>query len=111
VKRATLNELVDYISTPGINCLTDAIYPEIISMVSYNIFRPLPSLNDKQTTETDEEDEPTLEVSWPHLSIVYEFFLRFLESPDFQPNIGKKYIDQRFVIFVSVFINQSISNK
>lgn len=33
--------------------------------------------------------------------LVYEFFLRFLESPDFQPNIAKKYIDQRFVMQVS----------
>ena len=31
------------------------------------------------------------------LQIVYEFFLRFLESPDFQPGIAKKYIDQKFV--------------
>lgn len=32
--------------------------------------------------------------------LVYEFFLRFLESPDFQPNIAKKYIDQKFVMQV-----------
>lgn len=32
---------------------------------------------------------------------MYEFFLRFLESPDFQPNIAKKYIDQKFVLSVS----------
>lgn len=35
------------------------------------------------------------------LQLVYEFFLRFLESPDFQPNIAKKYIDQKFVMQVS----------
>ena len=29
--------------------------------------------------------------------LVYEFFLRFLESPDFQPSIAKRYIDQKFV--------------
>ncbi|TKC40219.1 hypothetical protein EI555_003216 [Monodon monoceros] len=29
--------------------------------------------------------------------MVYEFFLRFLESPDFQPSIAKRYIDQKFV--------------
>lgn len=32
--------------------------------------------------------------------LVYEFFLRFLESPDFQPNVAKKYIDQKFVLSV-----------
>ncbi len=32
------------------------------------------------------------------MQLVYEFFLRFLESPDFQPSIGKKVIDQKFVL-------------
>uniref|UniRef100_A0A3Q2IDT8 Protein phosphatase 2 regulatory subunit B'alpha n=1 Tax=Equus caballus TaxID=9796 RepID=A0A3Q2IDT8_HORSE len=33
----------------------------------------------------------------PSSKLVYEFFLRFLESPDFQPSIAKRYIDQKFV--------------
>ena len=33
-----------------------------------------------------------------YFQLVYEFFLRFLESPDFQPSIGKKVIDQKFVL-------------
>lgn len=37
---------------------------------------------------------------WTFFQLVYEFFLRFLESPDFQPNIAKKYIDQKFVLQV-----------
>jgi serine/threonine-protein phosphatase 2A regulatory subunit B' len=97
IKRACLNEIVDYISVTK-SCLTEPVYPEIIAMVSFNIFRTLPAISDKSTSETDqEEDEPTYEASWPHLQVVYEFFLRFLESPEFQPNTGKKYIDQRFV--------------
>uniref|UniRef100_A0A8C7XL60 Serine/threonine protein phosphatase 2A regulatory subunit n=1 Tax=Oryzias sinensis TaxID=183150 RepID=A0A8C7XL60_9TELE len=61
VKRAGLNEMVEYI-THNSEVLTEAIYPEAVIM------------------------------------LVYEFFLRFLESPDFQPNIAKKYIDQKFVL-------------
>ncbi|XP_016116714.1 serine/threonine-protein phosphatase 2A 56 kDa regulatory subunit alpha isoform-like [Sinocyclocheilus grahami] len=30
--------------------------------------------------------------------LVYEFFLRFLENPDFQPSTAKRYIDQKFVL-------------
>ena len=45
-----------------------------------------------------EEDEPTLEAAWPHLQLVYEFFLRVLESPDFQPSLVKRHIDQKFVL-------------
>lgn len=33
--------------------------------------------------------------------LVYEFFLRFLESPDFQPSMAKRYVDQKFVLQVS----------
>ena len=47
-----------------------------------------------------EEDEPNLEAAWPHLQLVYEVFLRFLENPDFQPPIAKKYIDHKFVMQV-----------
>jgi serine/threonine-protein phosphatase 2A regulatory subunit B' len=45
-----------------------------------------------------EEDEPALETSWPHLQLVYEVFLRFIESQEFNPQIARKYIDQTFVI-------------
>ena len=101
IKRACLNEIIDYISVTK-SCLSEAVYPEIIAMVSFNIFRTLPAITDKSGNDTDqEEDEPTYEASWPHLQIVYEFFLRFLESPEFQPNTGKKYIDQRFVSSVN----------
>ncbi|XP_052273570.1 serine/threonine-protein phosphatase 2A 56 kDa regulatory subunit epsilon isoform-like isoform X2 [Dreissena polymorpha] len=95
VKRACLNELVDYITaTRGV--LAEPVYPEIVRMIACNIFRTLPP-NDNPEFDP-EEDEPTLEASWPHLQIVYEFFLRFLESPDFQPSHAKKFIDQKFVL-------------
>lgn len=59
------------------------------------------------------------------LQLVYDFFLRFLENPDFQSSIAKRYIEQKFVLQVrhiappdpsgssqrhqhtSVFINQN----
>ena len=47
-----------------------------------------------------EEDEPVFEVAWPHLQVVYEFFLRFIESPDFNTNIAKQFIDHQFVLNV-----------
>ncbi|KAA0188520.1 hypothetical protein HAZT_HAZT010041 [Hyalella azteca] len=96
-KRSTLNELVDYI-TAGRGVLTEPVYPEIIAMIACNLFRTLPPSDNPDFDP--EEDDPTLEASWPHLQLVYEFFLRFLESPDFQPAIGKKVIDQKFVLQV-----------
>uniref|UniRef100_A0A671NM19 Serine/threonine protein phosphatase 2A regulatory subunit n=1 Tax=Sinocyclocheilus anshuiensis TaxID=1608454 RepID=A0A671NM19_9TELE len=94
-KRSSLNELVDYV-TLSRGYLTEQTYPEVVKMVSCNIFRTLPP---SDSNEFDpEEDEPTLEASWPHLQLVYEFFIRFLESQEFQPSVAKKYIDQKFVL-------------
>uniref|UniRef100_A0A8C5HJ50 Serine/threonine protein phosphatase 2A regulatory subunit n=1 Tax=Gouania willdenowi TaxID=441366 RepID=A0A8C5HJ50_GOUWI len=98
VKRAALSEMVEYI-THNRNVVTEPIYPEVVHMFAVNMFRTLPPSSNPTGAEFDpEEDEPTLEAAWPHLQLVYEFFLRFLESPDFQPNIAKKYIDLRFVM-------------
>mgnify|MGYP001795490328 CR=1 len=69
---------------------------------SVNLFRTLPPSTNPSGAEFDpEEDEPTLEAAWPHLQLVYEFFLRFLESPDFQPTMAKRFIEQKFVTLVS----------
>ncbi|KAI3364200.1 hypothetical protein L3Q82_011014 [Scortum barcoo] len=147
IKRATLNELVDYVSTNR-GVLVESAYPEITDMhlenklymqspkqqqqpfipqglnrtetwvelkqrsaprepgvcatdgllkeISTNIFRTLPPSDNPDFDP--EEDEPTLEASWPHIQLVYEFLLRFLENPDFQPSIAKRYIDQKFVL-------------
>uniref|UniRef100_A0AAQ4PT02 Serine/threonine protein phosphatase 2A regulatory subunit n=1 Tax=Gasterosteus aculeatus aculeatus TaxID=481459 RepID=A0AAQ4PT02_GASAC len=95
IKRAALNELVESVATSR-GVLIEPLYPEAIKMISVNIFRTLPP---SENPEFDpEEDEPTLEASWPHLQLVYEFFLRFLESPDFQPSMAKRYVDQKFVL-------------
>jgi len=98
VKRAALHEMVEYVTTNR-NVLTEAVYPEIVAMFSVNLFRALPPSTNPNGAEFDpEEDEPTLEAAWPHLQLVYEFFLRVLESPDFQPSLVKRHIDQKFVL-------------
>lgn len=98
VKRSALHEMVEYVTTNR-SVLTESVYPEIVTMFSVNLFRTLPPSTNPNGAEFDpEEDEPTLEAAWPHLQLVYEFFLRVLESPDFQPSLVKKYIDQKFVL-------------
>jgi len=97
VKRAALHEMVEYV-TNNRGVLTESVYPEIVVMFSVNLFRALPPSTNPNGAEFDpEEDEPTLEAAWPHLQLVYEFFLRCLESQDFQPSLVKKHIDQKFV--------------
>ncbi|XP_017113718.1 serine/threonine-protein phosphatase 2A 56 kDa regulatory subunit gamma isoform isoform X1 [Drosophila elegans] len=98
VKRAALHEMVDFLTNQN-GVITEIIYPEAINMFAVNLFRTLPPSSNPNGAEFDpEEDEPTLESSWPHLQLVYELFLRFLESPDFQPNMAKRFIDHQFVL-------------
>lgn len=118
IKSQTLHEMLEYITSQR-GVITESIYPEVVSMVSRfaclkhlaastktfsmqfatNLFRSIPpQVNPTGDAFDPEEDEPVLELAWPHLQIVYEFFLRFVESPDFNTNIGKRHIDQSFVL-------------
>lgn len=98
IKAQTLHEMLDYITSQR-GVITEAIYPEVVQMFSTNLFRSIPPpVNPAGDAFDPEEDEPVLELAWPHLQIVYEFFLRFVESPDFNTNMAKKYIDQHFVL-------------
>uniref|UniRef100_A0A8D0HW37 Serine/threonine protein phosphatase 2A regulatory subunit n=1 Tax=Sphenodon punctatus TaxID=8508 RepID=A0A8D0HW37_SPHPU len=77
IKRAALNELVECVATNR-GILIEPVYPEIIKMVR--------------------GQGSQLGFLCPQL--VYEFFLRFLESPDFQPSVAKRYVDQKFVLML-----------
>jgi serine/threonine-protein phosphatase 2A regulatory subunit B' len=39
-----------------------------------------------------------MEAAWPHLQVVYEFFLRFIESQDLNVAAAKPYVDPKFVL-------------
>lgn len=76
-----------------------------------NLFRTLPPSSNPNGAEFDpEEDEPTLEAAWPHLQLVYEFFLRwvFLSSHVLnvqQPGSSSRTLNirkQRFFLFFSL---------
>merc|ERR1719359_1113987 len=67
-------------------------------MVGSNIFRALTSTRSLEALYDPEDEEPTLESAWPHLQIVYEFFLRFVVSNDVDPKLAKRFVDQNFVL-------------
>jgi len=96
VKRQQLLELVEYIGKNK-NIYTDPVLTEIACMVAKNLFRTLPPKVHKQDVNEGEED-PVLEASWPHLQIVYEFFLRFIVSSDVEIKVLKKYITKPFIL-------------
>jgi len=98
LKRLNLLEIMDYINqTKGV--FNEATFPYITNMISANLFRGLAPNNQPAHVQYDpEEDEPVLEVSWPHLQYVYEFLLRFVVSNETDPKVVKKYIDTSFLV-------------
>ncbi|XP_057509111.1 serine/threonine protein phosphatase 2A 59 kDa regulatory subunit B' gamma isoform-like isoform X1 [Actinidia eriantha] len=100
IKRQTLLELVDYISSIN-SKFNEVTMQEITLMVSTNLFRTLPSSNhdNKLPDMYDaEEEEPTMEPSWSHLQIVYEFLHRFVASSEMDAKLAKRYVDHSFVL-------------
>jgi len=97
IKRQQLLELVEFIGKSNKNVYTDEVLSEIITMVSTNLFRTLPPAVHANAIEAEEED-PVFEPCWPHLQIVYEFFLRFIVSSDVEIKVLKRYITGDFVL-------------
>jgi len=98
MKRQTLLEIVDYANT-GAGKFTESVSEDIVFMIGSNLFRtlPPPRTHDQENFDAEEE-EPSLDPSWPHLQIVYEFLLRYVVSNDTDAKVVKKYIDQQFVL-------------
>lgn len=99
-KVSILIELEDVVlDEPNLIVPFESLYEELFRMFSANIFRPLPPSSNRNVPEYDpEEDEPPLEPSWPHLQLVYNLLIRFLDSSQFDLNRAKPFINNKFVL-------------
>ncbi|KAI3695452.1 hypothetical protein L1987_78449 [Smallanthus sonchifolius] len=100
VKKQTLLELVDYVSSVT-SKFNEVTIQEITKMVAANLFRAQPNLNHENKLPDlcdQEDDEFSMDPSWPHLQIVYEFLLRFVASPETNAKIAKRYVNHSFVL-------------
>ncbi|ONK77702.1 uncharacterized protein A4U43_C02F9630 [Asparagus officinalis] len=100
IKRQTLLELVDYITSAS-GKFTEVVMQEITKMVSTNLFRTFtsPPRENKALEAFDlEDEEPSMDPAWSHLQVVYEFFLRFVTSPETDAKLAKRYVDHYFVL-------------
>lgn len=98
IKRQILVELVEFVQS-GSGKLSETMQEELIGMISVNIFRCLPPGSHENTGTENlelEEDETSLEPSWPHLQIVYELLLRYVVSSETDTKVAKRYIDHTF---------------
>jgi serine/threonine-protein phosphatase 2A regulatory subunit B' len=69
MKRQTLLELVDYANT-GTGKFTELVSEDIVFMIASNLFRSLPPARSHEVSNFDaEEEEPSLDPSWPHLQV------------------------------------------
>ncbi|OBA26743.1 protein phosphatase 2A regulatory B subunit [Hanseniaspora valbyensis NRRL Y-1626] len=97
-KTNTLQELIEFVVNYRITYPED-IYFHVVDMFKVNLFRSIPpSLNPQGEVFDPDEDEPINELAWPHMSLVYEFFLRFIEGPDFNHTSAKPYVNQTFIL-------------
>lgn len=100
IKRQTLLELVDYVASAN-GKFPEIVMQEITVMVSVNLFRTLTSPpREKKVLEAFdlEDEEAVTDPAWSHLQIVYELLLRFIQSPETDAKLAKRYIDHSFII-------------
>ena len=98
LKRATLLELVNYL-TVFKPAFSDDELAATFDMLQVSLFRPLPPSTFELTgVYNPEEDEPTSEVAWVHLQIVYEFLLRLATSTETDAKLMDKYFTRKFIL-------------
>jgi serine/threonine-protein phosphatase 2A regulatory subunit B' len=109
VKQRTLRDLIDCVYTVNTSIFEqDTVYQEMFRMFSKNIFRILsPFINPGGEAYDPDEDDPIFDPSWSHLQLVYDLFIRFLDSPEFNIALAKKYVTESFVIeIIKLFNNE-----
>ncbi|XP_058212776.1 serine/threonine protein phosphatase 2A 57 kDa regulatory subunit B' alpha isoform-like isoform X2 [Rhododendron vialii] len=100
IKRQSLVELVDFVQS-GSGKITETNQEGIIKMISINIFRCLAPASHENTGSQNmdlEEEEPYMDLAWPHLQLVYELLLRYVVSSDTDTKVAKRCIDHLFVL-------------
>ena len=91
LKRSALLELVNYLTVFKPSFSDDEL-AAIFDMLQINLFRPLPPSTFELTgVYNPEEDEPTSEVSWVHMQVIYEFLLRLATSTETDSKLMDKY--------------------
>ncbi|XP_007020261.2 PREDICTED: serine/threonine protein phosphatase 2A 57 kDa regulatory subunit B' beta isoform [Theobroma cacao] len=87
--------------------LHEHLLSPLMSMVSANLFRPLPPPSNTSIISDLPDDEELLSTFapiWPHLQIVYDILLRLVLSVD--PKTLRDYIDRHFILNL-LFLFQS----
>jgi serine/threonine-protein phosphatase 2A regulatory subunit B' len=106
-KARYLFEIADFIAKPRYFQLCDAqTFDKLFEMIAANLIRTLPPLPQmaKSPLLGDDIKDTWVDGAWPHLSLVYDVFQSFLESPQLAPAQHVKHFDNAFLIpFLGLF--------
>ncbi|KAK7311850.1 hypothetical protein RJT34_10259 [Clitoria ternatea] len=98
VKRRTLVELVDFVSSCGSIRFGEPAILAMCRMCAINLFRVFPpNYRSNRGNGENDDDEPAFDPAWPHLQLVYELLLKFITSSSLDAKVAKKYIDHSFI--------------
>ncbi|EAX89245.1 hypothetical protein TVAG_265080 [Trichomonas vaginalis G3] len=119
-KKTALKELLALFSNKD-NC--QAVAPPIIDslfkMFEVNIYRPFPSVSEKYLAF---DEEPLMsEVSWPHLSLVYDILIQYQTNFPRDPHFTELFMNKLLSAFdscdsnergklITIFTNYSTTN-
>lgn len=98
LKRQTLIELVEYVSTDAPR-FTEQMIAASCRMFAINLFRVFPPNYRANSSNGEAEDEePVFDPAWSHLQIIYDLLLKVITSSSLDAKIGKKYVDHSFIL-------------
>ena len=94
MKKNTLIELIEMINHPKL--FNENILADVFKCIEANLFRALPPGLVRLGYDPEEEDSRP-DDAWPHLSLVYDLFLKLLVSSEQNSKVLKKFITPSFV--------------
>ncbi|CAB4321232.1 unnamed protein product [Prunus armeniaca] len=98
LKRNKLLHLLSVVKSSK-KTLHDQVMSSLISMISLNLFRPLPPPSNPSSAAEfpdDEDHTSTFSPLWSHLQLVYDILIRLVINTD--PKLLRGYIDNQFVV-------------
>jgi serine/threonine-protein phosphatase 2A regulatory subunit B' len=100
IKVEALMDILNYVKTANTK-FTEIVAEGITKMASENLFRALviPPREKMVLQAVDlDDDEPLMDPAWPHLHLVYEVLLSFVQSTETDAKLAKKYVDHSFIL-------------
>jgi serine/threonine-protein phosphatase 2A regulatory subunit B' len=110
LKQTYLQEILEHISQPRYYRLMEPeTHGMLFTMIKANVIRSLPPIPDlaKVPMIGDDINDTIYESAWPHLELIYQIFLRFLESTLLEPASVEQYVDSSFIAKFLLLFNAS----